>query len=583
MASVRILWKFVAIIHKTYKKIFSVITWKCLIYMMQTLYATALVSGFIWCLEQKDIQIVWGGIGSLAVAGIIISCLKRMIDHSYDVHKERMKEKLDHHIFDKISKMPYEYLEDPYYLDLINRAKFCIKEEDCIDSIFRRGFNFLQNVAIIIVISVVLLQFHVGLFLILVAVGVLNVIFYFQFAGIEEEFFEDNLTVDRKYTYYMDTLLYPKYGKDFRFYPVGKMLVDKFSGFSKEMDADYKNYMKKADKVMVSLDVTKYLAMGLSYVIIFSKVLKKNLGIASFSFYVSVCTTFLNMITESIENMMRFFMFLKYAVPLVELLSIEDAKRSGEDPLSEIEKVEFKNVTFTYPKASKPVLENISFQIQKGEKISIVGLNGAGKTTIVKLICRLYEPDSGEIYINGRTIDSYDYDSYVQQISTLFQDFRLFAFSLKENILSAEDSVYDAEQVAEMVGLSKKIASLPEGMDSILSRDYEEGGIALSGGEEQKLALGRMLNKNSSLFILDEPTAAMDPYAEAEFYETFNKMVRGKMTIYISHRMSASVFSDKILVLENGKVADFDTHDNLLKKKGRYQELFQIQAENYGY
>lgn len=575
------LQKFVTIIHRTYKKIFSAIAVKCLIYMLQTLYATALVSGFIWCLEQPNVKKGWLGIIGLAVAGLLIACIKRMIDHNYEVHEERMKEALDHSIFDKISKMPYKYLEDPHYLELVNQAKFCIKEEDCIDSIFRRGFDFLQNIAIIIVISVVLLRFHAGLFLILAAVSVLNIIFYFRLAGLDAEFFEDNVVVDRKYTYYMDTLLYPKYGKDFRFYPVGKMLIDKFAGFSKELDDDFVNYMEKAKKVMVGLDITKYFAMGLSYVIVFKKVMRDGLDIAMFSFYAAICTTFLNMITESIRNVMHFFLFLKYAEPMVELLDIENVEKSGNEVLSDIEQIEFQNVTFTYPKAEKPVLENVSFQIQKGEKISIVGLNGAGKTTIVKLICRLYEPDSGEIYINGKPIGNYNYESYIKQISTLFQDFRLFAISLKENIMSAADNVYDAAQVAEMVGLSQKIAKLPDGIDSILSKDYEEGGIALSGGEEQKLALGRMLNKNSSLFILDEPTAAMDPYAEAEFYETFHKMIRGKTTIYISHRMSASVFSDKILVLENGKVADFDTHDNLLKKQGRYQELFRIQAENY--
>ena len=575
------LQKFVTIIHRTYKKIFSSIAVKCLIYMLQTLYATALVSGFIWCLEQPNVKKGWLGIIGLAVAGLLIACIKRMIDHNYEVHEERMKEVLDHSIFDKISKMPYKYLEDPHYLELVNQAKFCIKEEDCIDSIFRRGFDFLQNIAIIIVISVVLLRFHAGLFLILVAVSALNIIFYFRLAGLDAEFFEDNVVVDRKYTYYMDTLLYPKYGKDFRFYPVGKMLIDKFAGFSQELDDDFVNYMEKANKVMAGLDITKYFAMGLSYVIVFKKVMRDGLDIAMFSFYAAICTTILNMITESIRNVMHFFLFLKYAEPMVELLDIENVKKCGDEVLSDIAQIEFQNVTFTYPKAEKPVLENVSFQIQKGEKISIVGLNGAGKTTIVKLICRLYEPDSGEIYINGKPIGNYNYESYIKQISTLFQDFRLFAISLKENIMSATDNVYDAAQVAEMVGLSRKIAKLPDGIDSILSKDYEEGGIALSGGEEQKLALGRMLNKNSSLFILDEPTAAMDPYAEAEFYGTFHKMIRGKTTIYISHRMSASVFSDKILVLENGKVADFDTHDNLLKKQGRYQELFQIQAENY--
>ena len=148
MKSLTTLQKFVTIIHRTYKKNFAVITVKCLIYMFQTLYATALVSGVIWCLERPNARMAWLGILSLAVAGVVIACLKRLVDHSYEVHKERMKEALDHSIFDKISKMPYKYLEDPHYLDLVNQAKFCIKEEDCIDSIFRRGFDFLQNIAL---------------------------------------------------------------------------------------------------------------------------------------------------------------------------------------------------------------------------------------------------------------------------------------------------------------------------------------------------------------------------------------------------------------------------------------------------
>ena len=147
------LQKFVTIIHRTYKKIFAVIAVKCLIYMLQTLYATALVSGFIWCLEQPNVKKGWLGIIGLAVAGLLIACIKRMIDHNYEVHEERMKEALDHSIFDKISKMPYKYLEDPHYLELVNQAKFCIKEEDCIDSIF------LNKIIIIIYIIYTLYRF----------------------------------------------------------------------------------------------------------------------------------------------------------------------------------------------------------------------------------------------------------------------------------------------------------------------------------------------------------------------------------------------------------------------------------------
>lgn len=591
MSPMKTFRNFIKIVWKAYPKAFAAVAAKCLVYAAQTLYVTMFVSGFLWCLESGGRKQAAAGLLLLIVSGSVIALFRRIVDAVYEVQKERLKERLDHLIFDKISQVPYQYLEDTAFLDLVNRAKFCIQEEDCIDAIFRRGFQFLQNLVIIVTLSAAMLSFHVGLFLLLLAVAVINVLLYLRFVKIETEHFQYNMEIDRKYIYYLDTLLYPRFGKDFRFYPVGRLLVDKFSGFSDELTRQFAKYGRKELGIKGCGALTKYAAMGICYAAVFWKAIRKKLSISSFSFYLSASTTFLNMITESVENMLRFFMFLKYAKPFVELLEFsgeapsEKKKESLRKLEEEITSLTFRNVTFSYPNAKSPVLKNISFQIKKGEKISIVGLNGAGKTTIVKLICRLYQPDAGEILVNEIPIDEFDYASYIGQISTLFQDFRLFAFSLKENILSGEMKQNGEEEkawaLAGLTGLQKRIQALPQGMDSIYSKDYEEGGIELSGGEQQRLALARMLAKESSLLILDEPTAAMDPYAEAEFYDAFQKMAGERMVIYISHRMSASVFSDKILVLEHGIVADFDSHANLLKKKGRYQELFQIQADHY--
>ena len=226
----------------------------------------------------------------------------------------------------------------------------------------------------------------------------------------------------------------------------------------------------------------------------------------------------------------------------------------------------------------------MSFSIHKGEKISIVGLNGAGKSTLVKLICRMYKADSGEIKINGKDIYDYDYMSYMKGIAAVFQDYRLFNFTIAENI-SCQDKSADKDKISRLideVGLSEKIASLKEGISSRFGKEYDKNGIEMSGGEGQKIAIARALYKDSSMVILDEPASALDPISEAEIYEKFNSLVEDKTAIYISHRMSSSVFCDRILIIDGGSVEDFDTHENLMKKTDSlYYKLFNSQAENY--
>jgi ABC-type multidrug transport system fused ATPase/permease subunit len=264
----------------------------------------------------------------------------------------------------------------------------------------------------------------------------------------------------------------------------------------------------------------------------------------------------------------------------------DETECTGTASLDKVRSIRFENVTFSYPKTDKKVLDNISFSINEGEKISIVGLNGAGKSTVVKLICRLYHPDSGKIFINGRDIYEYSRESYDRVVAAVFQDYKLFNFTISENI-SCKPSGTDGEKVKkllDMVGLGEKIKSLSKGTDTLFGKEYDTEGVEFSGGQSQKIAIARALYKNASLVILDEPTSALDPIAEAEIYENFNNLVGDKTALYISHRMSSSVFCDRILVISAGKIEAFGTHRELMKNEGStYYRLFSSQAENYKY
>lgn len=241
----------------------------------------------------------------------------------------------------------------------------------------------------------------------------------------------------------------------------------------------------------------------------------------------------------------------------------------------------FHKVSFKYPGSDNYILKDINLKFEIGEKLALVGLNGAGKTTLVKLLLRLYEPTEGEIKLNGINIEKYDYDEYVQIFSVVFQDFRLFDFPLDENIAVSENVDTDkVKKVIELVGLTELVNNLPDKEGTLLYHENGDG-VSLSGGEAQKVAIARALYKDAPFVILDEPTAALDPVAEAEIYERFDTLVGGKTTIYISHRMSSCKFCDRIIVISDGTIKEEGTHSSLIQKAGLYAEMYNTQAEYY--
>ena len=246
------------------------------------------------------------------------------------------------------------------------------------------------------------------------------------------------------------------------------------------------------------------------------------------------------------------------------------------------DKIQINDISFKYPDDDNFVLKNVSFTIRKGEKIAIVGHNGAGKTTLIKLLLRLYDPMEGYIELDNINIKNYNVDDYRIMFSTVFQDYKIFALSILDNILCGNQA--DDETISESLfvsGLSSKIQNIEQGVNANLTKEFDENGEVFSGGEQQKLALARAFAKNTPIIVLDEPSSALDPIAEYEMFENMMKVCEDKTVIYISHRLSSVVLSDRILMMENGDIVEEGTHKELMSKGGKYADLFSKQAEHY--
>lgn len=245
--------------------------------------------------------------------------------------------------------------------------------------------------------------------------------------------------------------------------------------------------------------------------------------------------------------------------------------------------VEFRDVSFKYPGSEVWALRHVSMKFKVGNRLAIVGENGSGKTTFIKLLCRLYDPQEGEILLNGIDIRKYRYDDYINIFSVVFQDFQLLSAPLAYNV--AGSIHYDKDRVYRALvdaGFKERLDSMKEGLDTIIYKDFDEGGVDVSGGEAQKIAIARALYKNAPFIILDEPTAVLDPIAEAEIYSKFDEIVVDKTSVYISHRLSSCKFCDEIVVFENGNIVEQGSHEDLLKNKdGKYFKLWHAQAQYY--
>ncbi len=517
-------------------------------------------------------------------AEFLINFFENKLVSMLGIKEEEIKQKVYQTINYKLMKIDYQHLEDPYYLDLSERSKYAINQFDALDGLFKSLADITYYTLVICSMFAVLITFNPFILLIIFGTLLLYTI-NSRFSSKEQVSMSQKLgPINRKFNYYQVIISDVTSAKDYSIYPLSDLMFDRYSKFLKETcKAMISFYLKNAlyGSMFVLISVIQIVAI---YSLVGLQSITLSIGVSVFVFLIAAATKTSETLSSFITSIFSFQSSSNMLGPLVELMSLKESEELYKDGhiASEMQSLCFDNVSFNYPNHENIVLKDISFTITKGEKISIVGLNGAGKTTLVKLICRLYKPTSGTIYWNGIDINEYQYESFINQIAAVFQDFKLFALTLHENIDMESKNREDVLRCIKQAGLDEKITSLEYGIDTYLSKEYHENGIEMSGGELQKLAIARAFYKNSSLIILDEPTSALDPIAEAEIYEHFSELVANRTSIYISHRMSSCVFSDRIIILDENKVQMIDTHDNLIKEKNsKYYDLFNSQAMYY--
>lgn len=390
----------------------------------------------------------------------------------------------------------------------------------------------------------------------------------------------------RKMNYYERNSMNVSAGKDIRIFGLNKLFDYHFSSLINTYKKFRMKYQLKWYYPTISDTAFNFARDWIAYVLLIHKVLSGQIDAAEFTIYVGLIAN----LSQYVYDVSMHFADLRDASHQFNdyhaFMKQKDVFEHGDAHVVEASapSIEFRNVSFTYEGSDKPVLQNISFKIGANEKIALVGNNGAGKTTIVKLMCGLYSPTSGEILIDGKSINEIGVEKYQDMISVLFQDTSPIALSIAENVCGCEPQDVDRTKLQdclEKAGLLEKVNTLTKKEETYITQTLDENGIVLSGGETQKLLLAKAMYKDGPMLILDEPTSALDPIAESRIYEEYNHMASSKTAVFISHRLASTKFCDRILFLDGGKIVEEGSHDQLMNNGGKYREIFDIQSHYY--
>ncbi|MDO4165819.1 MAG: ABC transporter ATP-binding protein [Eubacteriales bacterium] len=399
---------------------------------------------------------------------------------------------------------------------------------------------------------------------------------------------EENLPKFRQYNFYLNEYIgKEECGKTVRMFHQQKLLCGRTSNLYQKIHENINRISKVDQDRSQWVEAIEVSISGLIYLLLGIMVLKKAVTIGSVCMYAGCITNFLwhfrmwnSQWVELVEN-------TKYVKMYFDFLDIPNQKYQGTIPVEKRDDdqfmIEFNHVSFRYPGSDQDVLKDFSIKFRIGERLAVVGKNGSGKTTFIKLLCRLYDPTEGEIRLNGIDIRKFDYKEYLSLFSVVFQDFKIPALPLGETIaVSSEYEEENVRAVLKRVGLGDLLEKMPQGLETPLYTDFDKNGVDISGGEAQKVAIARALYHDTPFVILDEPTAALDPLAEYEIYSKFDELVGSKTAVYISHRLSSCQFCNDILVIDGGKAVQRGSHEELVQEKnGLYYTLWHTQARYY--
>ena len=511
----------------------------------------------------------------------------------------RVAAEFDSELHKRLARADLEQLENPDFLDMQEKAKKFLYSD-------WHGFGYLLDSALNIVGQVFTLA---GVAAIIATLDVRVVLIFLVLTG-AGTFAEgrakeraakltEQISADQRgWMYYARLFENFDYGKEIRLNAMGDWLLKRERAFFTRVNDNLKQQNDGYIRSGLIGSGCTFLQQCAAYTWLILRTMQGGISVGSFTMYVSAVTSFASALRTVLDNLTEIRVYDRFYDRLDEYLSVPVRLRgdvgdrnSDISAREEMKKrilpegehmIEFRNVGFRYSGSDTWALRDVNLTLKPETKLAVVGENGAGKTTFVKLLTRLYDPTEGVIMMDGIPIQEYDYDSYMSAFSAVFQDYRLFSFSLEENVtLASPADERRVEKILRRVGLGEKLDDLPKGIHTAVYKNFDENGFEPSGGEGQRIALARALYKDAPIVVLDEPTAALDPRAEFELYQHFNELTKGKTAVYISHRLSSTRFCDEIAVFAGGRIVERGTHEELMERKGAYAELFEMQAQFY--
>lgn len=568
------------------------------------IYGSALIINGLVAHDSLDsiMNVVWWTISIALVVGILQAFFANLLS-AWD---NKILAEISRRMSKKTHELSYAQLEDNKTLRLMKAADEATNGSGGVP-VFMAALGSIVKGLSNLVYSIVLLQgvFAVGsptkndawasflnnpwsalilfgsaLFALLVSLPLLALVNKLSYKAMME-----NVEGNRRFGYFYTVCNDYQMGKDIRLFAMQKMLISYQENDKYGVNKTWEQFATSQKAIQIGIAFVYVFLSFVAYSFLGLKALYGLIGVGTAVAYAGAVTLLASGLESIVEGIASSSLNSDYLQNYFLYLSYGDTMVYGTNKLDLAKPVslEFSHVSFTYPNQKEKALDDVSLTIHPGEKLAIVGVNGAGKTTLMKLVCRLYEPQEGEIKVNGLPLVSYDKDSCEKLYAIVFQDFKLFSFSIKDNVAATangdEPKVIEALKKADIYN---RVLAFPEGINTILYNKNDENGIEISGGEAQKIAIARALYKNSPLVILDEPTSALDPKSEAEIYENFGTLVQGKTAVFISHRMSSTQFCDNIAVINQGHLAEYGNHKTLLAlKDGLYKKMWDAQAQYY--
>lgn len=489
----------------------------------------------------------------------------------------------------KVMSIDFEHLESPDVMDCYQKAtNVCNNNNDGIEGMMRQIVEFLISLSVTAAGLVILGTFNPWLILVMAAISAVTCLVGDRFNKYSKEKIWDPLAPWwRRDNYMKQQITDFTPAKDIRLFGLRDWLLNKY----RELKKERLRAQEKSAVLWFWAAVFSEVMIALSHCAVYGwliwSVVYDGLSIGNFSLYLASAATLFQFISQVFNGIGTLMQKSRQVDDFRSFMDFDggDLDAPGKPvPESGSYEFEFRNVSFKYPKSENYALKNLSLKLNAGERLAVVGLNGAGKSTFIKLLLRLYEPTEGEILLNGTNIREYSRQSYYGLFAPVFQDVELFAFPLAENVSMQSPENTDrarAEECLNAAGFGEKLAELPHGVDTEILKIIYDDGVDLSGGEKQKLALARALYKGAPVVVLDEPTAALDAIAESRLYNDFDRLTGGKTAVYISHRLSSTQFCNNVAMFKGGELCEYGTHDSLMEKNGAYAEMFRLQAQYY--